>query len=186
MHNLISQADLDKIYNKELRHLGKQGVENIIKKTRLDKSLGRKKIFLSHSHLDKTIVQKIVLLFEKINIDLYIDWQDSDLPQKTNKKTATLIKHKIQNCDLFLFLATYYGLRSKWCNWELGIAYSIKQEENLAILPIESKSGNWSGTEYLGLYPEMQINTSNLDKIDLEDINIKTPKKTITLRNWIS
>ena len=71
-----------------------------------------------------------------------------------------------------LLLATYHGLRSKWCNWELGIADSIKKSSNLAILPIESKSGNWKGNEYLQLYPEMKFGVSDLELLTVDEINI--------------
>lgn len=189
MEKFISQTDLETFFKKEATTLGKSGVKEKIDKTRSE-SKGdntRKTIFLSHSHLDKTIVNKIGLLFSKLNTELYVDWLDKTLPEETNKVTADKIKAKIQECNHFLFLATYHGLRSKWCNWELGVADSLKKSKNLAILPIESKSGNWKGNEYLQLYPEMKFDTTDLELITVDEIKIhELDGKIISLRKWLT
>lgn len=142
MKNRLSQKDLNKLYRKEVRKSGKEKVFNKFRDSKSTRENNRKTIFLSHSHLDKTIVVKIGLLFEKLNTNLYIDWLDNTLPENTNRTTANEIKNKINGSDKFIFLATYHGLRSKWCNWELGIADSLKKHRNVAILPIETSTGN--------------------------------------------
>lgn len=187
MKRNINQNNLSEFYRKEVKSIGEQNLDEILKKKRIEKTeeFYSRSIFLSHSHLDKTIVMKIGLLFEKINAELYIDWMDKSLPESTNIETATQIKNKIVECHNFLFLATYHGLRSKWCNWELGIADAIKSNR-LAILPIESKTGNWKGNEYLHLYPEMVFSTDNLDLLTIEDINIKlTNGQMLSFYDWI-
>lgn len=189
MEKFVSQNDLQAFYSKELKTLGKQGVREKIEKSRSETAIGgekKKTIFLSHSHLDKTIVTKISLLFEKLNAGLYVDWLDGSLPPTTNIETATAIKTKIQECNHFLFLATVRGLQSKWCNWEIGIADSIKGNRKLAVLPIESKGGNWKGNEYLQLYPEMKFGTSDLDSLTVNQITIQQAKGDfVTLENWL-
>ena len=108
------------------------------------------------------------------------------MPVVTDKNTAALIKDKIQHCHKFLFLATSRALQSKWCDWELGIAYSIKKENEMAILPIESKSGKWKGSEYLNLFPEMEFETADLDNVEVRDIKIRyTQAKYILLEKWL-
>jgi hypothetical protein len=189
MEKYISQSTLEVFYKKELKILGKDGVEEKIGKKRREFVSGqkaRKTIFLSHSHLDKTIVNKIGLLFDNLDAELYVDWLDKTLPETTNKVTASAIKTKIQDCHHFLFLATYHGLRSKWCNWELGIADSLKSENKLAILPIQSKAGNWSGNEYLQLYPEMKIENDDLDSLTISQISIQPLEgKAVSLEKWL-
>lgn len=189
MEKFISQNELEAFYQKELKSIGKQGIEEKIEKKRSDflsSQNANKTIFLSHSHVDKTIVKKIGLLFGNLNAELYVDWLDKTLPETTNKTTASAIKSKIQDCHHFLFLATYHGLRSKWCNWELGIADSLKPENKLAILPIQSKSGNWSGSEYLQLYPEMKIENDDLDSLTITQISIQQlDGNAISLENWL-
>jgi hypothetical protein len=112
---------------------------------------------------------------------------DVDLPVFTDKNTASIVKSKIDNSDKFLFLATYNALRSKWCNWELGLAYSSKGENDFAVLPIESRTGNWKGNEYLELYPEMQLDflrepsTINVDDLKINFYN----ERLINFDKWL-
>lgn len=187
MEKRISQNDLDKFYRKELKAEGRKIVQERIETRRGQQDPSAKTIFLSHSHIDKTIVFKIESLFNKLNVNLYIDWMDKSLPSHTTKDTAHAIKDKIENADRFLFLATYHGLRSKWCNWELGMADTLKGEGKLAVLPIESKSGNWKGNEYLMLYPEMKIDSIDLDFINANDISIvETGGNSLSLENWLN
>lgn len=145
-----------------------------------------KSVFLSHSHLDKTIVNKISILLKQLETDIYVDWLDESMPVSTNDVTARNIKEKINSCSKFLFLATYHGIRSKWCLWELGLADQIKGTSNLAILPIESNAGNWKGNEYLQIYPEMKFQSTNLESISADEVVIQMPKSEISLRNWLN
>jgi len=188
MEKLISQNNLNELLKKETKFRGKKGLQEFVEsKRREGKESGTNTlIFLSHSHLDKTIVSKISLLFDKLDTELYVDWLDKSLPETASKITADSIKTKISECNHFLFLATYHGLRSKWCNWEIGIADILKSEDKLAILPVQSKSGNWSGNEYLQLYPEMVIENENLDSLTLDDIHIKkTDGQSISFEKWL-
>ncbi|PWG04405.1 toll/interleukin-1 receptor domain-containing protein [Polaribacter aquimarinus] len=189
MEKYLSQKQLDKLYRREKRVLGKEGIEEKLNKSKSlsNSNFQNGSIFFSHSHLDKTIVSKIGLLFDKLDIELYVDWLDKSLPESTNIITATKIKDKIKSSNKFLFLATFHGLKSKWCNWELGIADSLKSHENLAILPIETRSGNWKGNEYLELYSEMRIESNNIDDLNADQIFIKNISgDSISLREWIS
>lgn len=190
MENYISQLDLELLYNRELKKRGKQGIEEIISKldSKDDKAKKSKTVFLSHSHLDKTIITKVALLFNLYGVEVYIDWDDATLPEYTDRVTASTIKSKIENSHLFLFLATFRGLQSKWCNWELGIAYAKKDLNNLAILPIETKTGKWVGNEYLQLYPEMKMNLklSDSEKLDINQLQIhRADGKIISFEEWL-
>lgn len=175
----ISQKDLSKIYRKELKP--SLGVISDLKTG--DPVMS---VFLSHSHLDKTIVAKIGTLLKRLNTEIYVDWLDNSMPQETNGITAQMIKDKINSCHKFLFLATYHGIRSKWCMWELGVADILKGKTHLAILPIESNAGNWKGNEYINLYPEMKF-ISDLDNATENDVLILSKENgEIDLRNWLS
>jgi len=179
MSERISQTNLGKLYNLEEKSLGKERVNEIIREIRNlgDKEKNSRTIFLCHSHLDKLIVKKIILFFYRLSVDIYVDWMDSAMPKVTNRNTAVTIKEKIENCSRFLFLATYSGLKSKWCDWELGLAYSLKGEEELAILPIESKSGKWHGSEYLKLYPVMLFELDDFEFVTAEKVTIRNDSK---------
>jgi hypothetical protein len=185
----ISSKKLDDFYKKEIKQKGKSQVNQIVDQKRKSISTDpiNKTVFLCHSHLDRTLVQKIALLFSKLDINIYVDWMDETMPKVTNADTASIIHNKIKNCNRFIFLASYHGLRSKWCDWELGVAYSLKKIDHLAIFPIESKSGNWQGSEYLQLYPSIII-LNDLDFMESEDIKIKRNSQSIeiSLENWLN
>lgn len=190
MEKRISSRELEKLYRGQIKKHGKSSIEDIVKAKRSTEKEGKKEksIFLCHSHQDKTIVEKVILLFNNIDVNIYVDWMDEAMPKVTNRETAEIIKTKIQNCNRFVFLATYFGLRSKWCDWELGVAYSIKKSDELAILPIESKSGNWQGSEYLQLYPTMiiegdDINEVTSDRVTITKNGILNP---LTLGQWLT
>lgn len=188
MAKLISQTDLKEIYKKEVKELGETRIAEIIKEKRNIQSEGKKakSVFLCHSHQDKTIVDKITIFFNRLDVNIYVDWMDNAMPKVTNGETASMIKSKIEFNNRFLFLATYYGLRSKWCDWELGLAYSIKKVTELAILPIESKSGQWRGSEYLKLYPIMVIKEDELEHANSNSVTIEKDHNIVTLEQWLS
>lgn len=189
MGKYISQNDLNLLYSRNLKSIGKEGIQSEVNSKRNENEPEKfsKTIFLSHSHLDKNIVNKIGLLFNRLQIELYIDWLDKSLPETPNRDTASIIIKKIQKSHRFLFLATFNGLRSRWCNWEVGVADAYRKDESLAILPIRSKSGNWRKNEYLQLYPEMIIETENLDSITVEMVSISLLNgDRVSLKNWLA
>ncbi len=110
----------------------------------------RIKAFLCHSHNDENLVRGLVQWFLEYSIDLYIDWMDASMPSITSAETARKIKQEIQNCSVFLFLATSSSMSSVWCPWEIGIADS--KEKRIYIIPTKNNLGNY-GNEYLDLYP---------------------------------
>jgi len=187
MEKHLTQTNLEKYYRKELRKLSKNENEDIFTRSIIQNNkINENHIFLSHCHQDKTIVAKIHLIFKNLDTRLYIDWMDHSMPLNTNKATASIIKNKIDSCRKFIFLATYRALASKWCNWELGLAFSSKGEKDFAILPIESRSGKWPGNEYLHLYPEMKINTQELQNVSSKNIKIEfTDGREISFEEWL-
>ena len=79
------------------------------------------------------------------------------MPRITNKETALRIKEKIKELDLFMLLATENALKSKWCPWELGVADSVKNWEEILIIPVADPSGEFKGNEYLQIYRHLRI-----------------------------
>lgn len=187
MEKYLSQPSLEKLYKKELKNSGADVVKNFKESNSFNKNQHNAvSIFLCHSHLDKTIVDKVLIILKQLRGAVYVDWMDEMMPTSTNHTTASLIKDKIDKCDKFIFLATVRALSSKWCNWELGLAFSLKAEKDFAILPIESKSGNWPGNEYLGLYPTMKLRKySESENIDADHITIIINKQTLSLNDWL-
>lgn len=138
--------------------LGTKTFSRVINEARSEKKSEKStSIFLSHSHTDKDLIQESVAFFKGINIDVYVDWMDTTMPEKTSGITASQIKNKIYLNDKFILLATNNAVSSKWCNWELGIGdiYKISKDK-LAILPLADNRGHWTGIEYLQIYPRIE------------------------------
>jgi hypothetical protein len=187
---LISQKDLDKIYREEVREKGGQVA---FERSLRNKSLhhGRKdssrSIFLCHSHRDKTVISKTFAFFDRLNIQLYVDWMDDALPKIPDEQTARSIHQKIKDCDKFIFLATARALESKWCSWELGLAYSIKGPREFAILPIGTRTGKWNGYEYLHLYPLVNTELLDFENLKEDSLYVSYPnKEKLSFIDWLS
>lgn len=111
------------------------------------------KIFLSHKHDEKEYLEGAVSLLKNYGIDVYVDWQDDGMPKTTSGETAVRIKQKIRENHKFILLATETAINSKWCNWELGLGDAAKYIEHIALLPIKREYSDFSGSEYLSIYP---------------------------------
>lgn len=111
------------------------------------------KIFLSHKHDETDYLVGANLFLRSCNVDIYVDWLDDGMPKTTSGKTADRIKEKINDSHKFIFLATEGAIRSNWCNWELGLGDAAKYINHIAILPIKKDNSDFSGSEYLEIYP---------------------------------
>lgn len=114
-------------------------------------------VFLSHSHKDKELVKGFIELLAEQGVYVYADWNDEDMPRITNGETARKIKQKIKELQLFFLLATENALNSKWCPWELGVADSLKNWEDILIIPVADPSGQFKGSEYLQVYNHLEL-----------------------------
>ncbi|MBI3869849.1 MAG: toll/interleukin-1 receptor domain-containing protein [Verrucomicrobia bacterium] len=121
------------------------------------KASGRISLFLSHSHKDRLKAKGLITFLGSQGMDVYVDWNDTDMPRETNRTTAERIRSKIQENLLFLVLATRNAMDSKWVPWEIGIADKTKGETRVLILPVADPSGNFHGNEYCQLYRRVII-----------------------------
>lgn len=129
-------------------------------------------VFLSHKHTDKDILERVIKIFQSLGVSAYVDWLDDDMPKHTSTITAEKIKKKIIENDKFLLIATDDAINSKWCNWELGFGDAQKFEKmNIALFPIRDDNRDWSGSEYMGLYPIIEFEDGSTDYIAKEQIN---------------
>jgi len=124
----------------------------------LSKAATKKKTaFLCHSHNDLQLVKGLIVLFKEAGVELYIDWQDTSMPNSPNATTAKKIQLKIRESDLFIFLATENSKNSRWCPWEIGFADSSAKK--IYIIPTHD-TNNYYGNEYLELYPRIDEGSS--------------------------
>ena len=111
-----------------------------------------KTAFLSHSHKDRDLAKGVEAWLKEHGLDVYIDWEDDEMPPRPTRKTAERIQEKIETCDWFFYLATANSAESKWCPWEIGYADKAKTKERLLIIPTTGDDGTLHGNEYLQLY----------------------------------
>lgn len=179
MKNLISKQLLSKVKSENIYESNTM-FSKAKNKLQRDKFSFETSVFLSHKHDEKDIIEQAITLLNKLGVEVYVDWQDEEMPKNTNGFTAMRIKNKILKNDKFILLATESAINSKWCNWELGYGDANKYSKNIAIMPITNSENNvFSGTEYLQIYPiitsEYFYSTGtyyvefNNEKIKLED-----------------
>jgi hypothetical protein len=111
------------------------------------------KIFLSHKHDELEQLEGAISFLKNNGVEVYVDWLDEGMPKTTSGQTAVRIKEKISENDKFILLATEGAINSKWCNWELGLGDAAKYINNIAVLPIKKDFSDFSGNEYLEIYP---------------------------------
>ena len=140
-----------------------------------------KKIFLSHSHFDIELVKSLKLLFNNLDIKLYIDWLDTSMPEKPNKITALKIKQEIEISDHVFVLATKNAMKSKWVPWEIGIADLSKSNDGITVIPILADDKRFYGYEYLELYNHIEF-----EVLQNQLLVFNTDKtKMMLLENWL-
>ncbi|SFT85391.1 hypothetical protein SAMN05192563_1004389 [Paraburkholderia aspalathi] len=88
--------------------------------------------------------------------NLYIDWQDHEMPPTPNRETACRIQLGIGASDWFLFLATESSTASRWCPWEIGFADGRKDVNRIVVIPTVDDRGRHYGNEYLQLYRHVE------------------------------
>ena len=109
-------------------------------------------VFLSHSHLDATLVKGLINYLASVGVSIYVDWNDSGMPRITGRETANRIKAQIRENALFMLLATANALASRWVPWETGVADQVKAVDAILVIPVADPGGQFRGNEYLQLY----------------------------------
>lgn len=144
----IKIRDLQSAFNRSGKVVITKSINEVLAKN-------QQTAFLCHSHKDHELAKGLQVLMKENGWNLYIDWEDSEMPSTPNKETANRIKTKIKTTDWFLFLATGNSTQSRWCPWEIGFADSAKGYDKILIIPTANDYGTWYGNEYLQLYKKM-------------------------------
>jgi hypothetical protein len=138
-------------------------------------------VFLSHKHDEVEVLENVISLLKCCGVNVYVDWMDEGMPKTTSGLTAVKLKQKITACKKFVFLGTEGAIASKWCNWELGLGDAKKYPANIAIIPIVDASSNYSGSEYLQIYPVIKM----LYKSVKGDYVVEWGGKSEPLADWL-
>ncbi len=114
-------------------------------------------IFISYKHGENDYVFRLKELLDQYGFHGYIDYEDDTMPKETSGETAQMLKSRIVEAKKFFLIATNAAINSKWCNWEIGFGDTHKYIDNLGLLCISPDIGNYDGTEYLQIYPTIQV-----------------------------
>ena len=117
-------------------------------------------IFLSHSSDDNEFVAGIKLILEDFGFTVYVDWNDPALnPNRVTPTTAAILRERMSHCRSLVYAYSGNAQNSRWMPWELGYFDGLKSSM-VAVLPISrDASKSIQGSEYVGLYYEIDIET---------------------------
>ena len=150
-----------------------------IREARLKQVGSISSVFLSHSHLDKDLVQPAVTFLKNQGVEVYVDWLDGEMPPRVSGETARKLKEKIGQHDRFIVLVTEQSKDSHWVPWELGIADGEKGIPKIATFPIRSEDREFVGNEYFSIYPRIEkVN-------DTWYVWLSDPVNLRSLRDWL-
>jgi len=179
-------------YRERTKNISKNDVVTLKESSSRDKT--KPMIFLSHKHDEFAILQDVVAFLNAEGVVIYVDWMDEDMPAYTNAKTALRLKEKIKVSDKFILVATPNAINSKWCNWELGLGDAAKYIKHIALFPINRTTQNFSGAEYLRIYPHIEYESGNGKSLKgsliPEGYYVKTPlengnTRLTSLKDWL-
>ena len=170
---IITESELRGFRNRT-RDISK-GVQDSLNEWVNESRTGKVTVFLSHKHDEIEELDSAISLLKLMSVEVYVDWQDKEMPKNTNGATARIIKRKIGENKKFILLATEAAIASKWCNWELGYGDAMRYMDHIAIFPISrSYNRNYSGSEYLSIY----------SSIEYEDGSSKTVGGNSISKGW--
>jgi hypothetical protein len=96
-------------------------------KSRINLSVGKKCVFISHHKSDLEDCKKIANYLMKADIDVYLDEYDYDLKEHVQRQNAKGVVHciskGINNSSHMLCVLSSNTIYSKWVPWEIGYGY---------------------------------------------------------------
>lgn len=113
-------------------------------------------IFLSHSFLDRDIVEALYVDLSKQGYSVYVDWIVDPHLDRSNvtRETAMLVRSRLASSRSLILAFSMNAAMSKWMPWELG--YVDAKTSRCAILPVaegDNPPKSFRQVEYLSLYP---------------------------------
>ncbi|MDF2940232.1 MAG: toll-Interleukin receptor [Gammaproteobacteria bacterium] len=182
----MSLIRLDKVREKYKQQLTVNFAARADSITRTD-STKKYDVFLSHSFQDKSDVLLVKMMLEEFGLSVYIDWeQDKQLDRKAvTKHTASILKNRMKDSQVLIYLITPNSKNSKWMPWELGYFDGLNQNIRIAVMPLILDDTDYKGAEYLSLYPYIDKAKSTIGDQEYLWVNSIDTKGSYKLQNWI-
>lgn len=134
--------------------LQKSALTVLTERVRLQDSISKHDIFLSHAYADREIVLGVAMMIEDLGYTVYVDWRDDPYLDRSKviPETAAKLKARMKSSRCLFYSTTANASDSKWMPWELG--YKDGENTRVAVLPVvQSTTTSYKGQEYLGIYP---------------------------------
>jgi hypothetical protein len=140
-------------------------------------------VFLSHSYDDAEVVLGVKKIMESLSLKVYVDWiDDSALDRgKVTTETAAVLRLRMQASSSLVYAHSQNASDSVWMPWELGYFDSLRPR-HVWILPlVEQYDFEFTGHEYLGLYPKVDKVDDLAGRLDLGFTNVGQRKRFVPL-----
>jgi hypothetical protein len=143
-------------------------------------------VFLSHSYDDANTILGVKKLIEALGLSVYVDWiDDPELDRSTvTRGTAEVLRHRLNLSKSLVYAHSANTPNSKWMPWELGY-FDGRKPKYVWILPLVNKDDSeYTGQEYLGLYPTVDKLASLPGKLTLGfEIGSGAERRNILLKD---
>lgn len=144
-------------------------------------------VFLSHSSLDAADILRLKRMIEGEGLTVYVDWDsDGSLDRKrVTIATAELLRHRLKSSSNLIYADSANAEGSKWMPWELGFFDGFRPHHIFVLPLVESKDAEYSGREYLNLYPKLDAIKQLYGRTQLgfEKVNSGLQTRTIMLKD---
>ena len=125
-------------------------------------------IFLSHSSAEpEEIILGVKSFLEDRGLSVYVDrYSDPQMsPDNVSRDTARILRSRMRNSEILLYIHSSYSKTSRWMPWELGFFDGLKGK--VGVIPVtRNQEENFKGEEYLNLYPYVDVEKGLKSNID--------------------
>jgi hypothetical protein len=140
-------------------------------------------VFLSHSYDDAEVILGVKKIMESFGLKVYVDWiDDSSLDRsKVTAKTAAVLRLRMQASSSLVYAHSPNASESVWMPWELGYFDSLRPHYVWILPLVEKYDFEFTGHEYLGLYPKVEKIEDLAGRLDLGFTDVGERKQFIPL-----
>lgn len=117
-------------------------------------------IFLSHAAADHQQADEVGDALRAAGYTVYCDRGDDPELDRTcvTKETASVLKGRMRQCNVLVYVITESAHESKWMPWELGFFDGVRGK--IVVYPTNEQAlANASRQEYISLFPIIQPGT---------------------------
>lgn len=140
-------------------------------------------VFLSHSYDDAEAILGIKNILESFGLRVYVDWIDDPALDRASvkAKTAGVLRERMRAAASLVYVHSPNASDSKWMPWELGYFDGFKPMYVWILPLVVSSDSEFTGQEYLGLYPTVDKIASLAGRLDLGFTNVGPQRETLPL-----